>query len=437
MLGGVVDEEPYTFAIGGVMPPGGNRDGLYNDNSNMAYRYTEDFGAWDYVIPEAWSASNFLEPTSDSASTARIISLHFAGEDKDIYMGAFCVFNESEYNNRFVPSFCKSTDHGRTWSDLDYFDFSLARTYAQNEGMNPDSVAFFSGSKDMTVLDNGDVYFVLKFYEGNANLSYNELPHHLVEVYNESGVWGMRKISDVAPLWLPLWDEDNTRSFRFDVNQVDYEMQISRTLDGENLLVKWVDLQGFNHDVDEGTVTFTDHDLFIASREVGQSDWNVTNLTNDSLVYHRITWIPDYLPNNLEEIPILELMSIPNENDSDQDRIIRYRSMYAPQYLLCGHFNVVVGVEDNIKKENSRIEGVYPNPASDYTNLHFNINNPGNCKIELYTVQGEIIKVLHNDFVTAGLHNIRIETNNLVSGAYYCVLTVNGERETQILNIVK
>jgi len=61
----------------------------------------------------------------------------------------------------------------------------------------------------------------------------------------------------------------------------------------------------------------------------------------------------------------------------------------------------------------------YPNPFNPVTNIKFELPNDIYVSIKIYDVLGREIKVLVNEFKTAGRYSVTFDGNNLPSGIYY------------------
>ena len=71
---------------------------------------------------------------------------------------------------------------------------------------------------------------------------------------------------------------------------------------------------------------------------------------------------------------------------------------------------------------------VFPNPASSYTTIRFNLFAPGNVRLMLVNNAGQIV---YNDDrnVGAGLLEFRVPLERYASGLYYVVLSVDSSRK--------
>jgi flagellar hook assembly protein FlgD len=76
----------------------------------------------------------------------------------------------------------------------------------------------------------------------------------------------------------------------------------------------------------------------------------------------------------------------------------------------------------------------YPNPFSSQTNIEFEISSKSKVVLEIYTLNGQKIKQLVNDEMSAGKHslvwNARDEANSQVDpGLYLCRMQVDNQAE--------
>jgi len=60
-----------------------------------------------------------------------------------------------------------------------------------------------------------------------------------------------------------------------------------------------------------------------------------------------------------------------------------------------------------------------PNPASDYTDIKFQLKENSNVKISLYNLNGNRIRVLVNQYFSSGEHIIQLDCSLLLPGVYY------------------
>lgn len=69
---------------------------------------------------------------------------------------------------------------------------------------------------------------------------------------------------------------------------------------------------------------------------------------------------------------------------------------------------------------------LYPNPFMNESNLLYTTTKESKVNIELYDINGALIKTLANEIQASGSHSITINGNNLTSGVYIVKLNIDG-----------
>ena len=83
---------------------------------------------------------------------------------------------------------------------------------------------------------------------------------------------------------------------------------------------------------------------------------------------------------------------------------------------------------------NQGIIGIFPNPATDFANLHFSLSSGSVCSMNIFDLNGKKIKNLIQGYVKPGFYNVEVQTNTLKSGTYLVVLeTVKGKSTKKIV----
>jgi len=418
--------------------------GLLNTGNAGGYnhfglRKSEDFGTWETVIPSQWASNKFVPANPDTVRNSSIIDLKKA-QDGKLYMSTFAVFNASDITNRATVGVSVSEDKGETWTEFNILPFTLVREYAQSQGANPDSVAL-AANCDFTLLDNGDYSFAMYLREYNDSREFDSLNlMQLKLVYWENSAWGIRKVADLTGLWVPYYDEGSDTQASMSNNQLRNEIQITRTIDGTTLVVKWVDLIGVSHNWGENTFTWQTSDIFSSSRTVGTSQWTeAKNLTNTTEV-DRVTWIPDFIPNDLT-LPILKVKTMSIEGETENEA--RFRQMHNQgeeyeQHVLMGHYSTNSVADNNNSIVNKvDISGIYPNPANEKANIDFTLTASGNITIDIYNVFGQLVANVYDSFINDGFNSININTKDLPTGAYFITLRTANESVTKQLNVIR
>ncbi len=91
--------------------------------------------------------------------------------------------------------------------------------------------------------------------------------------------------------------------------------------------------------------------------------------------------------------------------------------------------NMVTGVED-LPGMNYEV-GVHPNPVNPRTTIHFDLPRPGNAEIRIYSVRGELLKILGGENYLPGRQEViwngrDRQGRNAPSGSYFARLYVDG-----------
>lgn len=80
---------------------------------------------------------------------------------------------------------------------------------------------------------------------------------------------------------------------------------------------------------------------------------------------------------------------------------------------------------------------VFPNPAKEKAELQFNLPIAESVNIELFDAkQSRIQRLVNNQFLTAGTHQIEIDVHHLVGGIYYVAIQTSTEKQVAKIIIV-
>lgn len=89
-------------------------------------------------------------------------------------------------------------------------------------------------------------------------------------------------------------------------------------------------------------------------------------------------------------------------------------------------------------RENKKFSfSIYPNPFNSSFNISYNLERYSDVNIELYDMNGRLVKTVVNKSQSMGQYDIFVELNELSSKVYICVLNVNGNIYTNKLFLVK
>jgi hypothetical protein len=424
---GMGDDIVYQ-SVSEITPVAGTE--TISNANNIAYRKSANLTTPEKVVPPQW-ASNVFREVDEPGSGRFNQQVGFgpiAGDD--MYMAVYGNFIvESVIKNK--PAVSISNDKGDTWSDFNIIPNSVIDVYAEIEHNitieNPgDSIIFDWQTKSFVMLPNGDFSYIMKALIAN----YGERSTKIVEVYNEGGRWGIRTIADITGAYIVYADVTTTAGDR--VNPSDIELQGAVSFDGTKIVAKWVDLIGYDPEMGNFETT----DVFVATREVGKSDWSEKmNITNSDEI-DRSTMLPDFVPNDLKDIPLLKMRTIDYSTNPEEVRTAQFNAG-DPQHLVVGHFDTEVSVEDQNESKSFAIKRIYPNPADQEATILFTTDGYGSCTVDIYDVMGKKLQQNLVNNLSAGERFITLNTSTLPVGTYYVSLRLNGQSITEIMNVIR
>ena len=110
--------------------------------------------------------------------------------------------------------------------------------------------------------------------------------------------------------------------------------------------------------------------------------------------------------------------------------------------LMCMQFSFTVvdfaleNSEVNIPGDIS-IENIYPNPFNPTTSIDFSISVPSSISIDLYDINGHLVKNITEGYYGTGSYSKLIDGSDITSGAYFVRLETEGYSITQKLMLIK
>jgi|GEM_PF-1771032 len=413
-------------------------------------------------IPNEWAVSLFRASTDLNSSYNASMEIA-VDNSNNVYVAVNNIFADDE-NNR-IPAVSISNNSGDSWSPFNRMPASLLEEYRAVTAYE------IIGPYDVYNQKNGFVAW------GNNSFSYffpvflasqdtiREI--HIVEArcMNNStwSLWNVAELNGFTP-WI-FYDSDlypnATDRFRITRANLGYEIQASKTADGQYLIVKWVD-QGLNQDGTGKISNFTTPvpitmldanneevdatinsmeilDIFIARRKIDNNNWKVSNVTNDNSSYKAV-WIPDIVP-AVDNIPII-CSSTPVYQGQDpfnnlplalRDRIIEFPAFF----FMYSRITEPMDVEESTNNYNFNVLSVYPNPVTDLVEFTFELKEASNVRIEITNALGQLVKVVYDNYTGEGLQGFNADLSYLSSGVYYYTLTAGNNKATKLLNIVR
>jgi hypothetical protein len=427
-----------------------------------------DFDAGDFTAnstPSAWDVTQFRQP-----SPPNLISSYngppriCADADGKLYMAVNNIF-ANDPDNRVV-AVSTSLDQGTTWSAFTRMPASLLKDMATQSQW---SEVFVVGPYDLdAIVVTGRDQFSY-FYRVAGKVADNQYQLFLVEAKYDNGSWTLSKAAELNDLpqdfvrmdslsttanWMPL---QSTHS-------LGNEIEVAITADGQNLLLKWIDV---NYDyIDSGFVqpyvvrnssggyvqneltAIASTDVYYCYRPINGQWSNPVNITNDR-TYDHGTHIPPVIK-DLSHVPLVtsktltkaqyntryslyaSVMALP---DMVLDAHVDYRT---PHTVRTSMFNAIN--PSSVKDEESftfRVNAISPNPTTNEAEFTFTMDVASNVSVDLFTVTGTKLDNLYTGSLNAGLHGLTVPTDNLSTGSYYIALTVDGKRISRPLMVVR
>ncbi len=79
----------------------------------------------------------------------------------------------------------------------------------------------------------------------------------------------------------------------------------------------------------------------------------------------------------------------------------------------------------------------YPNPFNPETTISFQLNEPSNIKLEVFSIEGRLVQTLVNSRYLSGKHSVHFDASNLSSGMYFYRLETKNQSLTKRLVLIK
>ncbi len=99
---------------------------------------------------------------------------------------------------------------------------------------------------------------------------------------------------------------------------------------------------------------------------------------------------------------------------------------------------VVTSVEPQtaLPKEYALLQN-YPNPFNPLTTIEYHLPRPGEVRLRLYNLRGQLIRTLIDDYRPAGVHAVALSDDRLASGVYFYRLEAGGFTHTRKMVLLK
>ncbi|MBN1926254.1 MAG: T9SS type A sorting domain-containing protein [Prolixibacteraceae bacterium] len=122
-----------------------------------------------------------------------------------------------------------------------------------------------------------------------------------------------------------------------------------------------------------------------------------------------------------------------------------FLSLRSDQTILCDFIKIGTDIEKilglgssvGLTKKDKLILENYPNPVKTATNFCYSLKENGASKIELFDMNGKIVKTFNNLSPIAGCHLLEVDVTGMKDGIYYYRLTQNNNCQTNKLIVSK
>ncbi len=335
----------------------------------------------------------------------------------------------------FYPVLLKTTDGGSTWSNPIYVKLYGA------DGI-PSILNYLTDSILATLYDpvppRDQIPYTTAF-DHDLVVDANGNPHIAVVISVGGGEWNIitaRGVPGIFHLYSldggTNWEAhylDSTRNFRATYagsseSSEDNRVQISRSMDGNNLVISWLDSEDLTSTANDAP------NIYCVGVNVNANIYTQTkNATKFTVAFaqaymgsqsHYI--LSDPLVEGQFIVPfVYQDMNVSNNADPTQFK-------YIHNYRL----DIVQGVDD-IEGPKNIVSECWPNPFHGCTNLEVQLLAPAKVKVEVTNMLGEQMFSLPERNLSAGEHLITLEGSALSPGLYLCTVYMNQQKQTRRL----
>ncbi|MDZ4745342.1 MAG: T9SS type A sorting domain-containing protein [bacterium] len=472
-----VDKENNSF-LGvsqlGVVANSGTQYGAYG-----FFNFSPEAG--DFVtegIPSAWGLSKFRQISPPNVnSTLGVAPLIDHDADGRFYVAFNNMKADSTIRTVLVST---SEDGGATWSaDFNMMppslltDFGIAK---DQDVVIQISVTPYQGSAFIVTGPNEYSYF---FRVATGDLvptdptQFNIAHHYILEARYRAGVWSLVDVADLSiglsiegvRLEYPSYELNDARSalagrpvLVVDAARRSVEIEVGKTVDGNHLIVKFLDQdptkfvevnppvllmtitdQGDTVEASAPLDTLAWTDIFLVNRAIGAATWSTpTNATNDA-AFNKDTYMARDIP-SLTEVPLVQgraLASMGVIGSQVPASVVEAISNFAGSVEFA-NASTVTGVEDLERVYAFRISNIVPNPALNFSDVTFTLDKSATVSVDLFDVMGNKVRTLVSPVaLPSGPHGVSVDVSSLTAGQYHVAVTVNGNRITRSLVVVK
>ncbi len=125
-------------------------------------------------------------------------------------------------------------------------------------------------------------------------------------------------------------------------------------------------------------------------------------------------------------------------SDPNSDNSLPENWTYSNNYGTPGAVNDWMSGVDEIEVPTMFSLGQnYPNPFNPMTNIPFSIPKSGRVTIEVYSILGQRVKTILDEYMSAGYHNVVFKADNLANGIYFFTIKASGFKKAKSMLLLK
>lgn len=149
------------------------------------------------------------------------------------------------------------------------------------------------------------------------------------------------------------------------------------------------------------------------------------------------------LSGNWERIGFVKGIGTSSQNNFysflDKDINLKSKASYRLKQIdLDGSFKYSEAVEVLINIPTTiELSQNYPNPFNPETNINFRVPYDSKVKLQIFSLNGELVTTLLEEEISAGEHNVKFDASNLSSGTYLYRLSVGTNIVTKKMIVIK
>ena len=188
--------------------------------------------------------------------------------------------------------------------------------------------------------------------------------------------------------------------------------------------------------------------IFLEVEEPGEYVFNITNVGDNRLLWHSsctVNWITCEPERMLLEadIDVDVFVRITEEglNDgiNEGEIIIISNDRVNPEFRIPVEVTIGNNVEftTNPLDRDYTLSAPYPNPFNNTTQVHFSIPRSGLFTLAIFDLSGREMAGIYDGYLTAGNHQIEVQSGNLTAGVYILKSMFENEQSNHKVVLIK